>query len=171
MTAFLGLASLEGSNWRKERSRQFRLYLRLFGLAHRHWRRRYVDHVGRRLDHHENHVHPVGILAGDHLVGRVVDEGEAAVGLDDPGGYRVGYMRRVDVLAAIFDRETDGDLAGAGYGLAGDERGMDVLIRHVPELDLDHGTGRKCDPLPVRDRARYQPGILAGGDLPYPRAR
>ena len=92
--------------------------------------------VGRGLDQDEDHVHLVGIAAGDDVVGGVVGEGEAAVGLDYPGAHRVG-VPGVYVLAVVAEVEVDGDLTGPGDGLASDERRGGVGVGDIPQLDYE----------------------------------
>ena len=69
------------------------------------------DELRRRLNDHQQHVDVVRVAASDHVVGGVVGEGEAAVGLDDLSLDRID-IPLVDVRAVVLDPEADGHLAG-----------------------------------------------------------
>ena len=110
------------------------------------------DQFRRRLDDHQQHVDVARVAARDDVIGRVVDEGEAAVGFDDLGLDRID-VPVVDVGAVVLDPEADGNLAGVGDRLARDERGGGVGVGDVPQLDDERGAGREGEPLAVGDGA------------------
>ena len=62
---------------------------------------------------------------------RVVDEGQAAVGFDNSGLYRIG-VAGIDVVAAIRHLEIDRNLPGIGNGLPRNKRSGSILPAKRP---------------------------------------
>ena len=89
------------------------------------------DQIGRGLHQHQEHIHLIGITVGDYLICRIVGEGKATVGFDDFRNYRISTPG-VNVFTAISDLELDGNLTGAGDGLASDKRSGGIGIGYVP---------------------------------------